>query len=66
MADCTAYIGSLLQGYPKGRWIATATPAFFDGLTRRGFVPLALASWNETQRGEFINRSDMWIAHIGP
>jgi HEAT repeat protein len=67
MTACAAYIGSLLQGYPALRWVATSTPDYFDGLTRLGFVPLTLASWNETQRRELINRwSEMWITHIGP
>jgi HEAT repeat protein len=62
-----AYIGSLLQKYPAMRTVATASPDFFDGLTRLGFVPLALAGWDEAQRSELINRwSDLWIAHIGP
>ena len=67
VTDRVAYIGSLLQKYPAMRAVATASPDFFDGLTRLGFVPLTLASWDEAKRGELINRwSDLWIAHIGP
>lgn len=68
-ADVTIYveyIKNLLDHYPDTRLITTATPDFFDGLTAIGCVPLTLASWNDKQRREFINRwSDMWINHIG-
>jgi HEAT repeat protein len=61
------YIEGLLQKYPTIRLVATASPDFVDGLTKLGCIPLALASWDETRRGELINRwSDLWIAHIGP
>jgi len=62
-----AYIGDLLQKFPSMRVVATATPDFYDGLAALGFVPVSLASWDQTQRYEFITRwSELWIAHIGP
>jgi len=62
-----SFFEKLLQQYPAVRFVATATPEYIDGITGLDCVPLTLASWDEDQRREFINRwSDLWTTHIGP
>jgi hypothetical protein len=66
-AAYVAYLGNILSLYPATRVVTSATPDDFDGLTKLGFVPLALANWDEILRRDFINRwSDQWITHLGP
>lgn len=49
-------LNQILSAYPKARCVATATPENFAGLPETGFVPRALATWNEKQRMEFLRK----------
>ncbi len=62
-----AYLSKLLDKYPKTQIIAAANYEFFDGLGKLGFVPLALTSWNDAQRTEYLERwTQNWMTHIAP
>ncbi len=59
------YLKRLLEGYPKLRAVVTAHPGNLDGLTALGFQVVALASWGQEQRNEFISRwSRLWQRFI--
>jgi hypothetical protein len=63
----TAYLTALSQKYPKIQWVVSAHIDTFDGLGKLGFVPLALAAWNDRQRTEFLDRwAQNWTSHITP
>lgn len=61
----TDYLKRLLEEYPKLRAVVTAHPGNLDGLTALGFQVVALTSWGQEQRGEFITRwSNLWQRYI--
>lgn len=55
------YLRRLKEHYPAMRLAATASLEYYDGLTRLGCVPLAMASWDRAERTAFVQRwSQMW------
>jgi HEAT repeat protein len=59
------YLKRLMEQYPKLRAVVTAHPGNLDGLTALGFQVIALASWGQEQRGEFISRwNGLWQRYI--
>ncbi len=59
------YLKRLMEQHPKLRALVTAHPGNLDGLTALGFQVIALASWSQEQRGEFISRwSGLWQRYI--
>ncbi len=59
------YIKRLLEQHPKLRAVVTAHPGNLDGLPSLGFQVVALASWGQEQRAEFIGRwSALWQHYI--
>jgi len=53
------YLGTLKARYPALRLVASASIEYYDGLSRLGCVPLAMAIWNQADRTAFI---ELWNA----
>lgn len=61
------YLQRLLVAYPHLRVVAAAAPDFYDGFTRLGLTPVALAPWNAQQALRFLQRwGDLWQRYIAP
>jgi HEAT repeat protein len=59
------YLEKILQAHPGTRVVTTATPEYFDGLVKLGFVPLGIASWRAEQRAAFIRQwGKLWARYI--
>lgn len=65
--EFSAYLGRLLQIYPSVRVVTTASPDCYPGLPELGFIPVALAAWDERQRQSFIRQwSRRWNQAVPP
>ena len=65
--EIVQFIAHLLVKYPSTGVITTASLDYYDGITRVDFAPLAMASWDENQRAEFIRKwSEQWEKYVGP
>ena len=65
--QATNYIGLLLRHYPETRIVITAAPNFLDNLTKMGFIPTPLASWNQNLRSDFLQRwGQLWNKFVKP
>ncbi len=65
MKKVVEYLGWLLETYPNVQAVAAASPTDIDGLFQLGFIPMALASWTEKSRREFITHwGELWNRHI--
>lgn len=52
---------ALLARYPLIRVIVATTPYYYDGLTVLGFLPVAMAAWDENKKAQFLNQwRDLW------
>ncbi|HEX6305487.1 MAG TPA: HEAT repeat domain-containing protein [Anaerolineales bacterium] len=61
------YLHALLKSHRKIRIIVAASPHYYDGLTKLGLIPVAMASWSRNQREWFLqNWSDLWHRFIIP
>lgn len=61
------FLSLLLQQYPQFQIITTASPVYFDGLTRAGFYPVAMAGWSQSQRDELTLKWDaLWNTALSP
>ncbi len=61
----SAFLSDLLDKYPAIQVIVAASPECFPGLPVLGFIPLAMAAWNENQRIALINRwHENWSRYI--
>lgn len=59
------YLRQLMQLYPKIRSVVATSPYFFDGLTSLGFVPLAIATWDNHQRTTFFKQwGESWVRFV--
>jgi HEAT repeat protein len=54
------FLDSLLHTYPKTRLVIATGTTFLAGLNHLGLYPVAMASWNEYDRLEFLN---LWKEH---
>jgi HEAT repeat protein len=55
----------LIKKYPSIRVVATSSLEYFDGLSSLGFVPMALAGWDDQQKTQFIRGwGELWKNHI--
>ncbi len=62
----TNYLRHLLDNYINLRIVVTASVNYIDGLSALGLVPISMATWNDRQRTNFINKwSNLWIKLIG-
>jgi Cdc6-like AAA superfamily ATPase len=63
----TAYIISLLQKYPKLRFVVAASYDNLAGLPAIGFSMLGMAAWTDYERSIFLSRwSRLWVKWIVP
>jgi HEAT repeat protein len=63
--EICAYLAKLKEQYPALRVVASASLEYYDGLTRLGCAPLAMASWDRAERAAFVQRwSQVWTATI--
>lgn len=47
--------------YPLIRIIIATSPYYYDGLTSLGFLPVAMAAWNENHKAQFIEKwRNLW------
>lgn len=61
------FLKSLQAAYPATRLAVAASPEYLDGLLTLGFVPLAVAAWNRTERESFIRHwGELWRQFIAP
>ena len=57
------YLERLKARYPSLRLVASASIEYYDGLSRLGCAPLAMAIWNQADRSAFIERwNAAWMA----
>jgi HEAT repeat protein len=55
------YVRGLLKTFSKIRVLVAASPEYYGGFTRLGFLPVAMAAWSHAQKEWFIrNWSDLW------
>lgn len=60
------YLFQILETFPGIRVIVTSSLGYYDGMTAHGFIPLAMATWDDQKRAKFINRwSNLWTKYIG-
>jgi HEAT repeat protein len=65
LSVATDFLKRLLEQHPKLRLVVAAHPGNLDGLTSLGLQVVALASWGQEQRAEFIGRwSALWQRYI--
>jgi HEAT repeat protein len=51
----------LLVRYPSARVIVATSPYYYDGLTTVGFLPVAIAAWDDNQKAQFLVKwRDLW------
>jgi hypothetical protein len=63
----TGYLKTLLQKYPGTRLVVATSTDYYSGLNALGLIPVALSTWNERQRQEFLLKwGQMWSTHIVP
>jgi HEAT repeat protein len=59
------YVWALRKAFPKIRIVVAASPEYYGGFTRIGFIPVAMATWSRQQKEWFIrNWSDLWEQYV--
>jgi HEAT repeat protein len=59
------YVRALQKAFPKIRIVVAASPEYYGGFTRIGFIPVAMAAWSRQQKEWFIrNWSDLWEQYV--
>jgi HEAT repeat protein/energy-coupling factor transporter ATP-binding protein EcfA2 len=59
------YLTILLNQYPAIRIVAAASLDYFDGLSDLGFVPVALAAWDDQEKAQFLHGwGELWSRFI--
>jgi HEAT repeat protein len=62
-----AYLDKLKKSYPQIQLIVSASPDCFDGLSKLGFFPLAVAAWSQAERQQYIAQwRKLWTDEILP
>lgn len=65
--EVVAFLNRVIQFYPNTRFVVTTTPENFSELTEFGFIPVAMAAWDEHQYYKFIRIwSKSWFRYIQP
>ncbi len=65
--EVVGYLALLKDRYPALRIVASASLDYFDGLSRLGCVPLAVAGWDRPERAAFVQRwNSAWETTIPP
>lgn len=61
LEQAAGFLKRLLEAYPGIQVVTTATPRDYDGLTRLGFFPLAINTWNPSQQQAWLEKwRAMW------
>jgi HEAT repeat protein len=61
------FLETLLQSHPKTRLVVSAGMNFLAGLNRLGLFPVAMASWNEYDRLNFLKLwQELWFRIVSP
>lgn len=61
LKEATDFLVALQKEAPSIRIVCTASPENLTGLTQLGFIPLALAAWNQTDRTIFVDQwANLW------
>jgi len=51
----------LIVRYPSARVIVATSPYYYDGLTGVGFLPVAMAAWDDNHKAQFLVKwRDLW------
>jgi HEAT repeat protein len=59
------FLAFLTKKYPSMRAVAAASLEYFDGLSALGFVPAALAAWDDQQKNRFVQAwGELWKHYI--
>lgn len=54
-------VSLLLERYPLIRIVIATSLSYYDGLTKLGFVPVAMAAWDVNLRSQFLNNwRNLW------
>ncbi len=65
--EIVEFIGELLREYPATPIVTTASLDYYGRMAEHDFAPVALASWDDNQRAEFIRKwSEHWEKYVGP
>ncbi|HEY58258.1 MAG TPA: NACHT domain-containing protein [Anaerolineae bacterium] len=61
------YVSRVLEAFPQVRVVAAAAPDFFDGFSRAGLQPVALAPWDERRAQRFLVQwGRQWRRYVAP
>lgn len=64
-SQIAAYLGTLLNAYPKTRVAMAGCPEQLDGLLALGFTPLTLMPWKASQRSQFLEKwGQLWMQTV--
>jgi hypothetical protein len=59
------FLTILLNKYPSIRIVVTSSLNYYDGLSGLGFVPMALAAWNDQEKTQFLRSwGELWRRYI--
>ena len=62
-----AFLGELLEAYPKVRMVVAASPEHADSLQALGLHPVTMALWSEVEAAAFLRRwGKAWVQDILP
>jgi len=61
LEEVIEFIKAIKRTHPKTHVVTTANPEYLDGLVSLNFVPFGLATWNDSQINEFLEKwTEMW------
>ncbi|MGD2161578.1 MAG: HEAT repeat domain-containing protein [Anaerolineales bacterium] len=65
--ELSAWLGKLVNQYPKVRIVAAGPVKGYNGLVDTGLVPIPIAPWTEQDQRVFLRKwSRAWQEHIAP
>lgn len=61
------YLEILHTKYPLFQLVIACSSIYFGGLLKLGFIPMALASWSQAEKDEFVGKWDaLWKITLAP
>ncbi len=65
LEEAIEFIKAIKRTFPGTHIVTTANPEYLDGLVSLNFVPFTIATWNDSQFGEFLGKwSDVWTRFV--
>jgi hypothetical protein len=65
--EITSFVKTLIEQFPNNRVIISVSFDNMAGFPTLGFYPLAMASWGDNERADFLNKwSQLWNHYIYP